>query len=313
MKQRAITAVFFVAAMLGGVYGNQQVFFGGNTYLAPFFWLFSIIVAGCLWELMGIMLPADEPLFKIKKIAGTVVGLLPYLYFSSTILFTGHCGLSTPDELDVFYSNKIRVAALDCFLFVVVATFFLFLLELFSSPSKPFSNIGTYLLGLFYISAPFSFLVILSNDFVVNSSEGIALLHHDFYPNRVFGLLWLVWTNDTAAYIIGSKIGRTKLFERISPKKTWEGTVGGAIFTVGMAWGLAQVFPSDFTVNQWLVLGAVVGLFGTLGDLVESMLKRSVGVKDSGTLLPGHGGLLDRFDAFIFVLPFAWLALSMFK
>lgn len=313
MKQRAITAVFFVAAMLGGIYGNQRVFFGESTYLAPFFWLFSIIVAGCLWELMGMMLPADEPLSKIKKVAGVLIGFLPFFYFSSTVLFAIPCARSTPSELEAFYSNNFRFAAFDCLLFVAISIFFLFLLELFSSPSKPFSNIGTYLLGVVYISVPFSFLVILSTDFDLNYSEVNAVLRHNFYPNRVFGLLWLVWTNDTAAYIIGSKIGRTKLFGRISPKKTWEGTVGGAICTVGMAWVLAQVFPSDFTVNQWLVLGAVVGMFGTLGDLVESMLKRSVGVKDSGTLLPGHGGLLDRFDAFIFVLPFAWLALQMFK
>ncbi len=114
------------------------------------------------------------------------------------------------------------------------------------------------------------------------------------------------------AYFVGSQLGRRKLFERISPKKTWEGTIGGGLCTVLIAWGLSFLID-DFTVTQWIALGAVAAVFGTLGDLVESMLKRSVGVKDSGNLLPGHGGLLDRFDAFIFALPFYWLTLMLLK
>lgn len=268
MKQRAITAVFFVAAMLGGVYGGP----------VPFLLLCAVIMAGCIWEFTGLLL-ADEP----GKIALRVVAI----GLGLAVVFADGKGTLTPFRPTIF----------------TAAAFGLLLFEMFRASKSPFQNVATILAAIYYIALPIRILQNIASDSVDE------LIYH---PNRVFGLLWLVWTNDTAAYIIGSKIGRTKLFERISPKKTWEGTVGGAIFTVGMAWVLAQVFPSDFTVNQWLMLGAVVGMFGTLGDLVESMLKRSVGVKDSGTLLPGHGGLLDRFDAFIFVLPFAWLALQMF-
>ncbi|MFN0033994.1 MAG: phosphatidate cytidylyltransferase, partial [Saprospiraceae bacterium] len=111
-------------------------------------------------------------------------------------------------------------------------------------------------------------------------------------------------------YLAGKKFGKHKLFKRISPKKTWEGTIGGAIFTVLVAWGLSFLIQ-DFTLAQWLALSIVAAIGSNLGDLVESMLKRSVGVKDSGSILPGHGGFLDRFDAFIFCLPFFWLVLQV--
>ena len=132
----------------------------------------------------------------------------------------------------------------------------------------------------------------------------------EYSPHRVWGLLWLVWTNDSFAYIIGSRIGKTKLFERISPNKTWEGTIGGAIGAIIMAWVLSLYF-SDFTMVEWVSLALVAAIFGTMGDLVESMMKRSLGVKDSGSLLPGHGGMLDRFDAFIFAIPFYFIVLGI--
>jgi phosphatidate cytidylyltransferase len=173
--------------------------------------------------------------------------------------------------------------------------------ELFLGSEQPFANVGNYLLCALYIGLPFAMLADIAIEF-----------HMPYKPFRVFGLLLLIWTNDTMAYFIGSKFGRRKLFERISPKKTWEGSIGGGVCTVFVAWGLSLIIK-DFSQIQWLALGAVAAVFGTLGDLVESMLKRSVGVKDSGNLLPGHGGLLDRFDAFILALPFFWLALALLR
>jgi len=120
----------------------------------------------------------------------------------------------------------------------------------------------------------------------------------------------LIWTNDTMAYLVGSKIGRHKLFERISPKKTWEGSIGGAIFTLTLAYFLNMFlswifgFDGEFSRVDWIVIGLIVIIFGTLGDLIESLLKRNLAVKDTGSILPGHGGLLDRFDAFLFSFPF---------
>ena len=125
-------------------------------------------------------------------------------------------------------------------------------------------------------------------------------------------MLWLTWTNDTAAYFAGTYLGKNKLFPQISPKKTWEGSFGGLLGTMLMAYGLSVVFP-ELAASTWIAIGAVVAIFGSIGDLVESMLKRSHQVKDSGTLLPGHGGFLDRFDAFIFLIPFVLLVLISSK
>lgn len=251
--------------MIGGVYGG----------LLPFRILSFLIAAGSLWELLGLMLPeeAGKPL---RRVVGLIWGLAPFV----AVLTLGN-------------EKVVLLAVFPAFLFLLL------LIELFGQSASPFSNVGAYLLGIFYIAMPILFLQFLAQ------KPGFG-----YAPNRVFGLLWLVWTNDTLAYLIGSKLGRTRLFPRVSPNKTWEGTIGGALCTVGMAWLLSQYFD-DYSSSQWLLLGLVVGVFGTLGDLVESMLKRSLGVKDSGTLLPGHGGLLDRFDAFLFVIPFAWLAMGI--
>jgi len=272
MRQRTITAIFFAAAMIGGIYFNGY----------SFFWLFIAIAVGCLWELMGMMLSREEPYFRARRIMGVVLGLLPVLLVTNKVFLSGEY-LQEPNDFGMAL--------------IAVLTSCLFITELFFAGKSPFANIGAYLLGVFYVGVPIALLF------------SFATTESGYHPHRVFGLLWLVWTNDTVAYLVGSQIGKTKFFERISPKKTWEGTLGGAVGTLAMAW-LISLYVTDFTQTQWLVLGGVVAVFGMLGDLVESMLKRSVGVKDSGTLLPGHGGLLDRFDAFIFVLPFVWAVLK---
>ncbi len=253
--------------MLGGVYGGK----------GSFMILCGVIIGGCLWELLGLLLP-EERGKKFRRIWGVFIALFPMI----------------PPVENVFYAQPGMIYLL------VLLTFVSFVVELFLSSQSPFQNIAYYLIGFFYVCFPFVFL-----NWMVTTDAG------GYSPNRVFGLLLLVWTNDTMAYFVGSQLGKHKLFERISPKKTWEGTIGGVICTVLIAWGLSFLIK-DFSTPQWLALGAVAAVFGTLGDLVESMLKRSMGVKDSGNLLPGHGGMLDRFDAFIFALPFYWLVLWIF-
>ena len=155
-----------------------------------------------------------------------------------------------------------------------------------------FQNMAWLVLGMVYIGAPFALL-----DF-------IAFKEQQFFANTVFGLLLLTWANDTGAYVVGSTLGRRPLAPHISPGKTIEGTVGGVVVTMAVG-GLLGLLFDELPPLDWVVLGAIVGVFGTIGDLVESMLKRSVGVKDSGAIMPGHGGMLDRFDGFIFLLPYA--------
>jgi phosphatidate cytidylyltransferase len=123
--------------------------------------------------------------------------------------------------------------------------------------------------------------------------------------------VFLIWASDTGAYFSGKALGRTKLFERISPGKTWEGWVGGTLFCLGVAYVLS-LYLADLELGYWLGVAAIVSVFGVLGDLSESMLKRSLGVKDSGNLLPGHGGILDRFDSLLMVVPFVVAFLKIF-
>ncbi|MEO1515334.1 MAG: phosphatidate cytidylyltransferase [Bacteroidota bacterium] len=265
---RLTTAVVFVAVMLGGLFGGP----------IPFLLLFGLIAAGCLWEFYGLTVSKAQTASRQqeRKILGTIVGLIPYVYLS-----LGHMGWLVA-EVD---PGK----ALICYL---PAAFLLFIRELFTSSERPFDHLANALTGHLYIGIPFALLTLL------------AFQGESFDAGLIFGLLLLTWTNDTAAYLVGSQIGKTPLFPRISPKKTWEGTSGGIIICLGMGFLLSRFF-TDYSTLDWMILAVVVVIFGSLGDLVESMLKRSLQIKDSGNLLPGHGGMLDRFDAFLFVIPFA--------
>ena len=158
-------------------------------------------------------------------------------------------------------------------------------------PTSPFLSIGATLLGLLYVSLPMALLNSIAFDDLGS-----------YTPRHVFLLIFLIWAADTGAYFAGKAFGRHKLAPSISPGKTWEGWAGGAALTLAVGWAVGYFVP-DVPLGHRLVAASVVAVFGPLGDLAESMLKRSAGVKDSGTFLPGHGGLLDRFDAFLLVLP----------
>ncbi|RMF24389.1 MAG: phosphatidate cytidylyltransferase [Bacteroidetes bacterium] len=267
LVRRAATAVIFVVVMLGGLYGGRY----------SFVLLFAIITALCLREFLCLVLARYSRRDSIRILLGIAFGLTPF-------------ALATLIQLNLVHSNEefIIVTSILFFPFIFLA----FIYELFTGSDSPFTNVAFIVLGMVYIGAPFALL-----DFIAFHGEV-------FYANTVFGLLLLSWANDTGAYLIGSRFGRHPLFARISPNKTWEGTIGGVLITFGVGLLLYWVFD-ELRLQDWMVLSAIVAVFGSLGDLVESMLKRSVGVKDSGDLLPGHGGVLDRFDAFIFLLPFA--------
>ena len=275
MRQRTITAVFFVLAMLCGVYGGA----------IPFFLLFLLISVGCLWEFYALTLPADEPGATIRLWFAISVAILPYIFISlRTLGIQSVLADTDPEWLFLWPAFGLTFGAA--------------ILELFLGARQPFVLLGHILYGAFYVTLPFVLIVLIYRH------VGVAA------PDRVFGLLILTWTNDTFAYLFGRKFGKHKLFERVSPNKTWEGTISGTVCTVLLSVLLAYLFPSSFTMSEWIALGVVAGIFATVGDLVESLLKRSVGAKDSGSLLPGHGGLLDRFDAFLLVVPISWLVLT---
>jgi phosphatidate cytidylyltransferase len=168
--------------------------------------------------------------------------------------------------------------------------------ELFTKPVTPKDNMAKQARLIGYVIIPF--LLIIKLPFITN----------DYQPFIIIGMFILIWANDTFAYIVGKTIGKRKLFERISPKKTIEGFIGGMIFTVAGAYFLGQSeYFTILTPWQWMAFAAILVVFGTLGDLVESKLKRTAGVKDSGKIMPGHGGILDRLDSILFAIPFIFL------
>lgn len=170
---------------------------------------------------------------------------------------------------------------------------------------KPFTNIAFTFLGLFYVAVPFALL-------------NIAAYENGIYNFQImFGCLFILWASDTGAYFAGTLFGKRKLFERISPKKSWEGFAGGAILALAFAYGLPYFFEwigvmSFLTPVYWMIIGAIIIIGGTFGDLVESLLKRSIEIKDSGDSLPGHGGFLDRFDGLLISAPFIVAFLEIF-
>ncbi|WP_255594464.1 phosphatidate cytidylyltransferase [Pontibacter sp. HSC-14F20] len=200
--------------------------------------------------------------------------------------------------ISVFLIDKAYMPVEVLYLFLP-ALFLIFVLELYRKESQPFTNIAFTILGVLYIAVPFSLLQLL------------GYLQGEYRWQPILGLLLLIWSADTGAYIAGKNFGRNKLFERISPGKTWEGWAGGVILTIIVSWVLSMFFL-DLELYQWIGIAIIVSVFGVLGDLVESLLKRSLGVKDSGTLLPGHGGILDRFDSLVLAVPFIVAFLKTF-
>ncbi len=194
--------------------------------------------------------------------------------------------------------NGMNVVGFSGLFLVLLSFFILMAVELFRQPRPSWLEIAAGFTALIYIAVPFG----LMNGLFWLRSANVR------FPWILLALFVLVWANDVFAYLIGSAVGKHKLYPKLSPKKTWEGSLGGLIFTLAFAW-LFSVFADNLDLEQWLWLGAIISVSANLGDLAESLLKRNAGVKDSGVLLPGHGGVLDRFDAVLFATPFVFFYL----
>lgn len=239
-----------------------------------FFVIFELIIIGAMYEFYAL---AEKKKFHPQKIYGIVIGasLFAANYF--------------------FINNQIR---LELFLIYIPIVISVFIIELYRKSEYAFVNIGFTLLGILYIAVPFSF-------------ANYIVYHTDSYQFQLLlGFLILMWSFDTLAYVFGVSFGKHRLFERISPKKSWEGFIGGLFSNLGMAYLISLIFK-DLSFIQWAGLSILISIFGTYGDLVESSFKRNIDEKDSGSLLPGHGGVLDRFDAVLFTLPLFYVYLQL--
>ncbi|MCK4663554.1 MAG: phosphatidate cytidylyltransferase [Bacteroidales bacterium] len=188
------------------------------------------------------------------------------------------------------------------FIFFIPLITLIFLSELYRDSKRPFNNIAFTILGLIYIAFP----IALFNYFVFS----YKILTVCYNPNILLGFFLLLWANDTGAYIVGVSIGKHRLFVRISPKKSWEGFFGGAIASLGIAYLLSKYY-TELILIDWLIISIIIVIMATLGDLVESIFKRSINIKDSGRILPGHGGILDRFDGVFLSSPIVFVYLQL--
>ncbi|WP_346316961.1 phosphatidate cytidylyltransferase [Chitinophaga sp. YIM B06452] len=297
---RTITALFFVAIMLGGILWNEL----------SFFLLFFLIDFFALREYVKLVRLIDSDYNEVSP------------WHRAGLLIAG-CAVMMAVTDRHFGGSGVTLGEIG----FVMAFIFILLLplgEILMSKNFSLKTIGYSILGLIYVTAPLSMMVDLRLMPITYSiipgwhvTIGSSWTGYSNSSGVLIPLLLIIfiWINDTMAYIVGSLIGRTPFFPSISPKKTIEGTVGGMILAIAAAgvfgyfwgeerWGLA--WP------HWVALALIAAIFGTAGDLLESRLKRLAGVKDSGKIMPGHGGFLDRFDSLLVAAPFAWIYVSLF-
>lgn len=283
-KTRSLTAAIFVVVMLAGLLWNYW----------SFFLLFSIIHFGCWYEyqkLVSLIDPGYKEITPFHRYGVMIAGWCIMLYnFHDGVRFFG-----------------LRMAAVGWWLGIIFV-FVLPIIEILFARELKLKNIAHSAFGLIYLSLSLGLMMNLRGfSFIRKSADDYMDFFGFTLPLMVIGSIWI---NDTMAYVVGSLIGKTP-FSKISPKKTWEGTAGGAILCVavmGLLWWLFQVYA----LRDWIIIAAISAVAGTAGDLFESKLKRMAGVKDSGSIMPGHGGFLDRFDSLLFAVPFVWIYVMLF-
>ena len=269
---RSITGVIFVVAVV-------------TCFLRPeaMIFLFALVTGLTVWEYTGIVNNLEN--VAVNRFLSTVAAVYFFLAMA------GFCSGIVPSAVFIPY---------------LLTVVYMFISELYTKAPNPINNWAYTMLSQMYIALPFSMINVLAF-----RGAGDAVIYNYLLPLSIFIFLW---TNDTGAYLSGSLFGKHKLFPRVSPGKSWEGSIGGGILVLAVAAFLGWYENSGIhegtvelamSIPQWMGLGLVVVFFGTWGDLVESLFKRTIGIKDSGNILPGHGGMLDRFDSSLMAIPAA--------
>lgn len=267
---RTITAIIFVAVIVAS-------FLRAETMVL----LFALVTGLTVWEFTGLV--NDRPQVTVNRMITTVAGV--YLFFA----MAGFCSEITPSAVFIPY---------------LITLVYLMVAELYLKHEDPINDWAYTMMTQLYIALPFSLL----NALAFHLTPENEVIYDPVLPLCMFVFLWI---NDAGAYICGSLLGKHKLFPRISPGKSWEGSIGGGILVMLVAYFIPSMLDHfslltlNFSPLQWSGLGLVIVVFGTWGDLIESLFKRTLGIKDSGNVLPGHGGMLDRFDSSLLAIPAA--------
>lgn len=267
---RSISGVIFLAIMIVGMTVRPDAFI----------FLFTLITGLTIWEYSGLVNELED--VTINRLISTVAGM--YFFLAVAAMRTG-----VVDNFVIFVPYILSIV-------------YLFISELYTKNKNAINDWAYTMLGQMYIAMPFALINVLAFEV---SPDGMEHHFDKLLPLSVFIFLWV---NDTGAYCSGSLFGKRKLFPRISPGKSWEGSIGGGIFVLIVATIIGYFanngdYPHTLNIIQWMGLGLTVVFFGTWGDLVESLFKRTLGIKDSGNIMPGHGGMLDRFDSSLMAIP----------
>ena len=282
--KRTISGAVYIALLL------TSILFSTESFIT----LFGVFLIITIYEFSNIV--------NLNKAFSILFGVVIY---SATILVSHYNKQTSKFLNDTFNSNinlDVNIKQLDLILLAVtIVVSIKCIIFLFYDSIQKISTSSKYLYLLGYITLPFIFIVKIS--FGTN----------DYNPKIILGLFVLIWTNDTFAYLVGKSMGKHKLFERVSPKKTIEGFLGGVIFAAFAGFLISKLYIqpkpefSNTSILIWTIIALIVSIFGTIGDLIESKFKRIAGIKDSGSIMPGHGGILDRLDSVIFVAPIIFL------
>lgn len=271
---RTLSGAVMLAVVLGAILASEWSFIA----------LMAVITLGGIWEFYNF---AQKAGYQPMKLLGLFGGMMIFaIAISLFVLF------ATKDSTnDSLFAIIFGMAIITLLLLVPL----MFICELYRKSPTPIANIGSTLMGMLYVALPLSLLILIP-----------ALLGNGVWnPWIVIFYIFIIWANDVFAYLFGITLGRHRLFERISPKKSWEGFFGGLLGAMAMGYVASLVLEAN--AMTWIGLALVAAIAGVFGDLVESLFKRSVNLKDSGNFIPGHGGWLDRFDALIFSAPFAFV------